>query len=87
MAEPENLVLEHLRAIRGSIERLVRLVAGLAAMVVSGFDHVEARLDELHTRVTGLTHVIVAGFGALVHRLDDHERRIARIARIDAERA
>ncbi len=87
MAEPENLVLEHLRAIRGSIERLERKVARLDAKVESRFDHVEARLAELHPRVPGLTHVIVAGFGALVHRLDDHERRIARIARIEAERA
>ncbi|MGF3024851.1 hypothetical protein ACQVP2_18765 [Methylobacterium aquaticum] len=84
MAELENLVLEHLRAIRGSIEPLDRKVERLEAKVESRFDHVEARIDELDTRVAGLTHAVVAAFGALGHRLDDHERRIARI---DAERA
>jgi hypothetical protein len=84
MAEPENLVLDHLRAVRGSIEQLERKVDRSEARAESRFDHVEARIDGLDTRVTGLTQAVVAGFGALVHRLDDHERRIARI---EAERA
>ena len=75
MAEPENLVLEHLRAIRGSIEQLERKVDRLEIRL----EHVEERLDGIDTRMTGLTHAVMAGFGALVHRLDDHERRIARI--------
>lgn len=84
MADPENLVLEHLRAIRGSIEQLERRVGQLEARVDSRFEHVEERLDGIDTRMTGLTHAVMAGFGALVHRLDDHGRRIARI---EAERA
>ncbi|TGE01466.1 hypothetical protein [Methylobacterium nonmethylotrophicum] len=84
MAEPENVVLEHLRAIRGSIEPLERRVGQPEARVESKFEQVEERRDGIGTRMTGLTHAVMAGFGALVHRPDDHERRIARI---EVERA
>lgn len=75
MADPENLVLEHLRTIRAMIEQVDRKVERLEVRL----EHVEERIDGLDTRMTGLTHAVMAGFGAIVHPLDDHERRIARL--------
>lgn len=75
MADPESLVLEHLRTIRAMIEQVGRKVERLDVRLA----HVEERIDGLDTRMTGLTQPVMAGFGAIVHRLDDRERTVARL--------
>ena len=81
MTEPDNLVLEHLRALRAQIEQMN---TGLSAKIDALSDRVDQlaeRVDLVETRLTGLTLAVTAGFGALVHQDDELRERVERLER------
>jgi len=70
MAEPDDIVLEHLRAIRADLGEIKQRMTAL-----------EDRMEVMGTKLGGLTHVTIAGFGSVVHRLDGIEERVSRLER------
>ena len=77
MTEPENLVLEILKEVRGKIDALERKMDGR-------FTVLEDRIDVLEIKFDGLSHAMVSGFGAIVHELKDLNKRVMLL---EAERA
>ena len=77
MAEPDNIILEHLRGIRAQIEQLDRKFE-------QKFDGLTERVDTLEIKLDGLTHAVIAGFGSVVHELDALKERVGRL---ESERA
>jgi hypothetical protein len=73
MAEPESVVLDVLKELRGEM-RIMR------QEMRDGFD----RIDTLEIKLDGLTHAMVSGFGAIVHELKDLNQRVTLL---EAERA
>ena len=74
MADPDNIVLEHLRAIRAKldgIERKVDNVERSKAETIQVAD-VERKLD-------GLTHALISGLGSLVRSFESLDRRVSRL--------
>jgi hypothetical protein len=72
MAEPDNLILEHLRAIRAQVEKIDTKIDQMESRLTGRIESIELRLD-------GLTHAVIAGFGSLVHELDGIKDRVARL--------
>ena len=72
MAEPDNIILEHLRGIRAQIEQLDRKFE-------QKFDGLTERVDTLEIKLDGLTHAVIAGFGSVVHELDEIKTRVSRL--------
>lgn len=70
MAEPDDIVLELLRAIRADMTEVKGQVGEL-----------RDRMEGVETRLDGLTHVTMAGCGSVVHRLDAIEMRVSRLER------
>jgi hypothetical protein len=70
MTDVENLVLEHLRALRNAVTTLTRRVD-------DGFAQVNIRLSAVEQQLTGLTTAVYGGHS----RINDLERRVERIER------
>ena len=66
----DNLVLEHLRALRNDVTALTRRVE-------DGFAQVNIRLSAVEQQLAGLTTAVYGGHS----RMDDMERRIERLER------
>jgi hypothetical protein len=72
MADPDNLTLEHLRAIRAQLDNLERKVDTKAEA---------AQVSELDSKLSGLAHMVMSSLGSVVHSLDSLDRRVARLER------
>lgn len=72
MADPDNIVLEQLRAIRAQLDNLERKLDTKAEA---------AQFADLELKLDGLTHMIISSFGAIVHRLDSIDKRVSRLER------
>jgi hypothetical protein len=72
MAEPDNIVLEHLRAIRAELGEIKRDLAGKANA---------AQVAELDRNLTGLSHLVLSGFGSVVQRLESIDQRVSGLER------
>ena len=70
MAEPDNIVLEHLRAIRAELGEIKQELAGKANA---------AQLAELDRHVKGLSHLVLSGFGSVVQGLESIDQRVSRL--------
>jgi hypothetical protein len=70
MVEPDNIVLEHLRAIRAKLDDMDREIGAIS-------NHVA----EIELRLSGLTHAVLSGFGSIVSRLDLLDARVSRLER------
>ena len=73
MVDPENIVLEHLRAIRADLGEVNQRISTL-----------ESRMESFETKLDGFSHIVMSGFGAVVQSLDSLN---ARISRLERERA
>ena len=73
MAEPDNIVLEHLRAIRAELGEIKQRISTL-----------ESRMESFETKLDGFSHIVMSGFGAVVQSPDSLN---ARISRLERERA
>ena len=72
MADPDNIVLEHLRAIRAELAEIKRDLSGKAS---------SAQVAELDRNLTGLSHLVLSGFGSVVQRLESLDKRVAQLER------
>lgn len=77
MAEPDNIVLEHLRAVRGKLDDLDRKVDGLERKLDSKAE--AGQVADLERKLDGLTHVVISSFGSIVNHLDSIDRRVSRL--------
>ena len=73
MAEPDNIVLEHLRAIRAELGEIKQRISTL-----------ENRMESFETKLDGFSHIVMSGFGGMVH---SPESLNARLSRLERERA
>jgi hypothetical protein len=72
VAEPDNIMLEHLKAIRAELAEIKRDLAGKASA---------AQVAELDRNLTGLSHLVLSGFGSVVQRLESIDQRVAVLER------
>jgi hypothetical protein len=72
MVEPENIVLEHLRAIRSDLTDVKQRLESKAEA---------AQVADLDSKLIGLTHMIVSSLGSVVSSLDSLDKRVARLER------
>lgn len=72
MAEPDNIILEHLRAIRAELAEVKR---DLATKATAG------QVSELDRNLTGLSHLVLSGFGSVVQRLESIDQRVSGLER------
>jgi phage shock protein A len=79
MAEPDNIILEHLRALRAKLDEMDRRLERLDAKVESKSE--AAQVAGVERRLDGLTHMVASSFGSMVHSLDSLDRRVARLER------
>ena len=79
MAEPENIVLEHLRAIRSDMAQMRSDLADVKRQLESKAE--TAQVAGLERRLDGLTHMVASSLGSMVHSLDSLDRRVARLER------
>jgi phage shock protein A len=79
MAEPDNIILEHLRAVRAKLDDIDRRIENLDRKVDSKAE--AAQVAELDAKLTGLAHMVMSSLGSVVHSLDSLDRRVARLER------
>ncbi|SFU32650.1 hypothetical protein SAMN02799631_00145 [Methylobacterium sp. 174MFSha1.1] len=58
MADPEDQVLEHLRAIRAAIERIDRKIDRMVTRVECRSDGAEDRADEIARAILTASHIL-----------------------------
>ena len=79
MADPDNIVLEHLRAIRGKLDDIERGVELLDRKVESKAE--AAQLADVDSKLSGFSHMVISSLGSMVHSLDALDKRVARLER------
>lgn len=72
MGDPENIILEHLRAIRAELAEVKRDLATKASA---------AQMAELDRNLTGLSHLVLSGFGSVVQWLESIDQRVSGLER------
>ena len=72
MADPDNIILEHLRTIRAELAEIKRDLATKANA---------AQVAELDRNLTGLSHLVLSGFGSVVQRLESIDQRVSGLER------
>ena len=72
MADPENIVLEHLRAIRAELAELKQQLDSKAEA---------AQVADVERKLDGLTHVVISSLGSLVRSFEALDRRVSRLER------
>jgi hypothetical protein len=76
MAEPDNVVLEHLRAIRAKLDDIERKVDNLERNKADA-----VQVADVERKLDGLTHVVISSLGSLVRSFEGLDRRISRLER------
>lgn len=72
MAEPDNIVLEHLRSIRAKLDDIERKVDNL--------DRSKAEttpLAEVERKLDGLTHAVISSLGSLPRSFEALDKRVS----------
>jgi hypothetical protein len=77
MPEPENIVLEHLRALRPDLSEVKQRLATLELKLDSKAE--TAHVADLERKLDGLTHVVVSSVGALVRSFESLDRRVSHL--------
>ena len=70
--ETGNLILEHLRSIRGDI-------ADLKTDMNRRFGEVSGRIDNLETELRGLNYIVTVAIGSLLSDMTDLKSRVGSI--------
>jgi hypothetical protein len=79
MVEPDNITLEHLRAIRAELGEVKRTIDEIGRKLDTKAD--AGQVAALELKLSGLTHAVMSGFGSVVHRLDSIHARLSRLER------
>jgi hypothetical protein len=79
MTERDDLVLEHLTAIRRQVEEIGRTLDCVADRIGSMAE--ATQMDRIGIKLDGLTFVVQSSFEALVNRLVSLDQRLARLQR------
>ena len=74
MAEPDNIVLEHLRAIRGKLDDIERKVDNLERNKAEA-----VQVADVERKLDGLTHAVVSSLGSLVRSFESLDKRVSRL--------
>jgi len=74
MAEPDNIVLEHLRAIRGTLDDIERKVDSLERNKAEA-----VQVADVERKLDGLTHAVVSSLGSLVRSFESLDKRVSRL--------
>jgi hypothetical protein len=77
MAEPDNIVLEHLRAIRAEVGEVKQRVAAIERQLETKAE--AAQVADLDSKLAGFSHMVISSLGSIVHSLDALDRRVARL--------
>lgn len=77
MADPDNIVLEHLRAIRAKLDEIERKVESLERKVDGKADAVH--LADVERKLDGLTHAVISSLGSLARSFESLDRRVAHL--------
>jgi hypothetical protein len=77
MAEPDNIVLEHLRAIRADLADVKQQLQSKAEA---------AQVADMDSKLSGSTHVVISSLGSVVQSLESLDRRVARLEHEPSER-
>ena len=72
MVDPDNIMLEHLRAIRADLAEVKQRLESKAEA---------AQVSDLDSKLSGLTHVVISSLGSVVQSLESLDRRVARLER------
>jgi hypothetical protein len=72
MVDPDNIVLEHLRAIPARLDDIERKLDGKADAV---------HLADVERKLDGLTHVVISSLGSLARSFEALDKRVARLER------
>jgi hypothetical protein len=74
MAETDNIILEHLRAIRAKLDDIERKVDNLERNKADA-----AQVADVERKLDGLSHAFISGLGSLVRSFEALDRRVARL--------
>lgn len=77
MAEPDNIILEHLRALRSDLSDVRQRISVLEQKLDSKAE--TAQIADVERKIDGLTHVVVSSLGALVRSFDSLDKRVSRL--------
>ncbi len=78
MAEPDNIVLEHLRAIRADLGEVKQRIAAVEQTLESKAE--ASQVTDVDRKLDGLTHVVISSVGSLVRSFESLDQRVSRLA-------
>ena len=78
MAEPDNIVREHLHAIRAKLDDIERKLDGAGCTARGKSD--AGRLAEMALKLDGLAFMMAASFDAVIRRLEGIDLRLSRLS-------
>ena len=79
MAEPDNIVLEHLRAIRADLGEVKQRIAAVEQTLESKAE--ASQVTDVDRKLDGLTHVVISSLGSLVRSFESLDKRVSRLER------
>jgi phage shock protein A len=77
MAEPDNIVLEHLRAIRADLGEVKQRIAAVEQTLESKAE--ASQVTDVDRKLDGLTHVVISSVGSLVRSFESLDQRVSRL--------
>lgn len=83
MAEPDNLVFEHLGAIRAELGELTLRVTTIKHKLCHKAE--AAQVADVKRKLDGLTHVVISSLAPLVRSLKSRDNRVSRLEREPVE--
>ena len=79
MAEPDNIVLEHLRAIRADLGEVKQRITAVEPALESKAE--ASQVADVDRKLDGLTHVVISSLGSLVRSFESLDKRVSRLER------
>ena len=79
MAEPDNIVLEHLRAIRADLGDVKQRITAVEQALESKAE--ASQVADVDRKLDGLTHVVISSLGSLVRSFESLDKRVSGLER------
>jgi len=74
MADPENIVLEHLRAIRAKLDDVERKLDNLERKKAEA-----SQVADVERKLDGLTHAVISSLGSLARSFESLDKRVSQL--------